>query len=94
MLTLFIVLQVVVAIFLVLVVLLQPGNKGGASAALGGAGGDTVFGGRGANTFLTKLTYGAAVMFMVTNIALAYMSKSKGVFDTQQVPVKTAPVKP
>lgn len=69
-----VVLQILVALFMILVVLLQPGNRGGAGAALGGAGGDTVFGGRGANTFLAKLTFGAAVCFMVTNMALSYMS--------------------
>lgn len=71
-----IVLQVLVALFLIMVVLLQPGNRGGASAALGGAGSDTVFGGRGANTFLSKITFGAAVAFMVTNLLLSYMSSS------------------
>lgn len=73
-----IVLQVLVALFLIMVVLLQPGNRGGASAALGGAGSDTVFGGRGANTFLSKITFGAAVCFMVTNFALSYMSSTTG----------------
>jgi preprotein translocase subunit SecG len=73
-----IVLQVLVALFLIMVVLLQPGNRGGASAALGGAGSDTVFGGRGANTFLSKITFGAAVCFMVTNFALSYMSSTGG----------------
>jgi preprotein translocase subunit SecG len=67
-------LQVVVALFLILVVLLQPGNRGGVSAAFGGAGGDTVFGARGANTFLAKLTFGAAVLFMVCNLILSFMS--------------------
>lgn len=79
-----IVLQVIVALFLIMVVLLQPGNRGGASAALGGAGSDTVFGGRGANTFLSKITFGAAVAFMVTNFALSFMSTpstSKSVMD-------------
>lgn len=73
-----IVLQVLVALFLIGVVLLQPGNRGGAGAALGGAGSDTVFGGRGANTFLSKITFGAAVCFMVTNFALSYMSSTGG----------------
>lgn len=73
-----IVLQVIVALFLILVVLLQPGNRGGSSAALGGAGSDTVFGARGANTFLSKITFGAAVAFMVTNFLLSYMSSSSG----------------
>jgi preprotein translocase subunit SecG len=79
-----IVLQVLVALFLIMVVLLQPGNRGGASAALGGAGSDTVFGGRGANTFLSKITFGAAVCFMVTNLALSFMSSQpqKSVLDS------------
>jgi len=88
-----IVLQVLVALFLIMVVLLQPGNRGGASAALGGAGGDTVFGGRGANTFLSKITFGAAVCFMVTNFALSYMSSSisqKSVLDALENTPKTA----
>lgn len=72
-----VVLQVIVALFLILVVLLQPGNRGGASAALGGAGSDTVFGGRGANTFLSKITFGAATLFMITNFALSFMTSSE-----------------
>lgn len=78
MLTFVVILQVLVALFLILVVLLQPGNRGGASAALGGAGSDTVFGGRGANTFLSKITFGAAICFMVTNFLLSFMSSSMG----------------
>lgn len=74
MLALLIVLQVIVAVFLILVVLLQPGNKGGMSAAFGGAGGETVFGGRGANTFLAKLTFGAAALFMICSVSLSFMS--------------------
>jgi preprotein translocase subunit SecG len=93
-----IVLQVVVALFLIMVVLLQPGNRGGASAALGGAGSDTVFGGRGANTFLSKITFGAAVCFMVTNFALSYMSSSisqRSVLDAlENTPKKASPTAP
>jgi len=77
MVTFLVILQVFVAIFLILVVLLQPGNKGGVGAALGGAGGDTVFGGRGANTFLAKLTVGAAVIFMVCNFSLSFLSTAR-----------------
>lgn len=89
-----IVLQVLVALFLILVVLLQPGNRGGASAALGGAGSDTVFGARGANTFLSKITFGAAVCFMATNMALSFMSSSRpdrSVLD--QLDEKSMPIK-
>lgn len=89
-----IVLQVLVALFLILVVLLQPGNRGGSAAALGGAGSDTVFGARGANTFLSKITFGAAVCFMITNILLSFMSSSEGnksVLKALEQTPKTAP---
>ena len=39
MLALVITVQVIVSIFIVLIVLLQPGNRGGIGAALGGGGG-------------------------------------------------------
>lgn len=66
---------------MIMVVLLQPGNRGGVSAALGGAGGETVFGGRGANTFLTKLTFVGAILFMLTNLTLSFLSTP----DTQEM---------
>jgi preprotein translocase subunit SecG len=89
-------LQVLVALFLILVVLLQPGNRGGSAAALGGAGSDTVFGARGANTFLSKITFGAAVCFMLTNLMLSFMSSadgSKSVLKVLEEKAKEAPVK-
>jgi preprotein translocase subunit SecG len=69
-----IVLHVLVCVFLILFVLLQPGARGGVGAAFGGAGGQTVFGGRGANTFLAKLTAAAAVIFMLTSISLSFFA--------------------
>ena len=75
-----IILHVLVCVFLILFVLLQPGARGGVGAAFGGAGGQTVFGGRGANTFLAKLTAAAAIIFMVTSISLSYfVSHNKSV---------------
>lgn len=95
MVTFLVVLQVIVALFMILVVLLQPGNRGGASAALGGAGSESVFGGRGANTFLAKLTFGAATLFMVSNFLLSYLSVEPGsVLDRvkpKAVPAETKP---
>jgi preprotein translocase subunit SecG len=76
--TFVIVVHVLVSLMLMLVVLLQPGNKGGMGAAFGGAGGSTVFGGRGANTFLAKLTAGAATVFMITSFSLVYLSSRGG----------------
>jgi preprotein translocase subunit SecG len=94
MLAFFITLQIVVAVFMILVVLLQPGNKGGASAALGGAGSDTAFGGRGANTLLAKVTFGAAAVFMITNIALSLMSTSTASVLDKALPAQPAAPQP
>jgi preprotein translocase subunit SecG len=70
----FVVLHILVCFVLILFVLLQPGARGGVGSAFGGAGGATVFGGRGANTFLAKLTAAAAVIFMLTSIGLSYVA--------------------
>jgi preprotein translocase subunit SecG len=71
--TFLVVLHVMVCFVLILVVLLQRGKGSDVGAALGGGGGNTVFGSRGAGNFLTKLTTGSAIIFMVTSLSLAYM---------------------
>ena len=72
------VLHVIVCVFLIAVVLLQRGKGAQVGAVFGGGGGATMFGGRGAGNFLTKLTTGAAVVFMLTSLALAYMHMQHG----------------
>ena len=71
--TFLIVLHVMACLVLILVVLLQRGKGSDVGAALGGGGSNTVFGSRGAGNFLTKLTTGSAVIFMVTSLSLAYL---------------------
>jgi preprotein translocase subunit SecG len=70
------VLHVIVCVFLVAVVLLQRGKGAQVGAVFGGGGGATMFGGRGAGNFLTKLTAGAAFVFMLTSLSLAYLGIS------------------
>ena len=65
--------HVVVCLFLVVVVLLQPG-RGGIGPAMGG--GNQVFGGGGAGNVITKATTAFACVFMLTSISLAYLSSS------------------
>jgi len=72
------VLHVIVCVFLIAVVLLQRGKGAQVGAVFGGGGGATMFGGRGAGNFLTKLTTGAAVVFMLTSLSLAYMRMHRG----------------
>jgi preprotein translocase subunit SecG len=62
-------------LFLMLVVLIQPGKSGGMGALTGGAA-TQVFGGRGAGTILTKITWVTATIFFVTSLTLAYLSTS------------------
>ncbi len=71
------VLHVFVCLVLVIVVLLQRGKGAEIGAVFGGGGSTTVFGSRGAGNFLTKLTTGAAVIFMVTSLSLAYFARQE-----------------
>jgi preprotein translocase subunit SecG len=72
------VLHIFVCLMLMLVVLIQPGKSGGLGAALGGAGAQQIFGGRGAGNFLTRTTWIAASIFFLTSVTLAYLSTSTG----------------
>ncbi len=65
--------HVLVCLGLVLVVLLQSSKGGGLAGALGGGAENTVFGGRGAATMLSKATtiFGAA--FMITSLTLTLL---------------------
>ncbi len=75
MLILITVLHVIFCVFLILVILLQTGKGAGIGAAFGG-GSQTVFGPRGAGSFIGKLTGGVAAAFMLSSLILAYMSSS------------------
>ena len=70
------VLHVFVCIFLVAVVLLQRGKGAEIGAVFGSGASSTVFGGRGAGTFLTKLTTACAIVFMLTSLTLSYIATS------------------
>jgi preprotein translocase subunit SecG len=61
----------VICLFLVLVILLQPGKSDG-GVGFGAASGSSqsIFGSRGAGNFLTKMTTGAACLFLVTSFFL------------------------
>ncbi len=66
-------LHVIVCIFLVAVVLLQRGKGAEIGAVFGAGASSTVFGSRGAGNFLTKLTTGSAIVFMLTSLTLSYL---------------------
>ena len=60
------------------VVLLQSGKGAEIGAAFGGSS-QTLFGSRGATTFLSKVTVVAAVVFMLTALTLAVLSKERSI---------------
>ncbi len=65
------IIHIIVCLFIIIVVLLQSGQSADIAAAFGGAGSQTAFGPRGATTVLSKATTWAAVIFMLTSIALS-----------------------
>ncbi len=67
-------LHVVLCLFLILIIILQPGKGGDVGAAFGGGGGSTVFGPRGPTGLLQRATTVVAVLFMATSVTLALYS--------------------
>jgi preprotein translocase subunit SecG len=74
--TLITVLHVMAAFCLILTVLLQAGKGAAMGSGLGAGSSQTMFGSSGAGNFLTKLTTGIAILFMVTSLTLATFSNN------------------
>ncbi|UFS70096.1 preprotein translocase subunit SecG [Geomonas sp. RF6] len=71
-------LHVIVCFALIVIVLLQSGKGAEMGASFGASGSQSVFGAGGGNTFMSKLTTSAAVIFMLTSLTLAYLSGQGG----------------
>ncbi len=63
--------HILVCVGLIVVVLLQADKGEGLAGAFGGGASSTVFGERGAGGFMSKLTTGMAVVFMITSLVIA-----------------------
>ena len=72
------VIHVLTALFMILVILVQGGNQGGIGAAFGGGNSQGVFGASGATSFLGKVTYVVAAIFMITSIGLTMAQGTSG----------------
>jgi len=104
--TFLVVLFVVLSVTMVIVILMQAGKGQGLAGAIGGgAGGSSVFGGRGAADFLGKATSWIAASYMILALAIGYMYKSeaeesqqsliqKRVEEQQAIPTPNIPVAP
>lgn len=71
-----VIIHLIVCFLMIASILLQAGKGAEMGAAFGGSS-QTVFGSRGPGTFLSKVTIGAAVIFMLTSLGLAILSKER-----------------
>jgi preprotein translocase subunit SecG len=82
-----IVLHLTVCFFLIFIVLIQSSKGAEMGSAFGGGGSQTLFGGRGATSFLAKMTTSVAILFMLTSLTLAFYSvKRTSIMD--DIPVQ------
>ena len=76
--TVTVILHLIVCFLMIAAILLQAGKGAEIGAAFGGSS-QTVFGSRGPGTFLSKVTVGAAIIFMLTSLTLALLSRQEHV---------------
>lgn len=97
--TIVLVIQVIAALGLIGLVLLQQGKGADAGASFGSGASQTVFGSTGSGNFLTRTTAILATLFFLSSLGLAYFAKHSTQsgeihFDTAAAPTKVekAPV--
>jgi preprotein translocase subunit SecG len=91
--TLVVVVHIIVCTVLVLTVLLQHGKGATMGAVFGSS--ETIFGSAGPATFLSKVTTGTAILFMVTSLTLTYFAAHEVTESVMEdVPVTTQPLAP
>jgi preprotein translocase subunit SecG len=74
--TFLIIIHLFVSFIMIGAILLQAGKGAEIGAAFGGSS-QTIFGSRGAATFLSKMTVAAAIVFMLTSLSLAFLSRER-----------------
>lgn len=93
--SLLLVFHIMLCIVMIAVVLLHRGKGAELGPAFGGGSSQTLFGPRGAATFLNKLTTIVAVLFMLSSFFLTYITtRSKSVISDVNIPVQTQPIQP
>lgn len=82
--------HVVLALVIILLVIIQKGKGASIGAAFGSGSAGSVFGPRGATTFLNKATYVIVFFFFVTSLSLSYLStnreQEKSIIDSIEIP--------
>lgn len=72
--TVLLALQVLVAVALIGIILIQHGKGADAGAAFGSGASSTVFGAQGSGNFLTRTTSVLALIFLLNSLALSYIA--------------------
>ncbi|MCH9646511.1 MAG: preprotein translocase subunit SecG [Proteobacteria bacterium] len=90
------IIHVLLALGLIALVLMQHGKGADAGAAFGAGASGSVFGARGANSFIYKLTASVAVGFFTTSLTLAYLATNEtdGDNEPSSIMEQAAPVVP
>ena len=73
-----VILHLLVCFLMIAAILLQAGKGAEIGASFGGSS-QTVFGSRGPGTFLSKVTVATAIIFMLTSLSLALLSRQENV---------------
>ncbi len=81
--------QIIVAILLVVLILLQQGKGATAGASFGGGASETVFGARGSANFLSTTTAVFATIFLFNSLFLGYLfsNQTKDVSVLDKAPI-------
>ena len=89
--------HVIVSLILIAVILLQAGRGGGLSESFGGSSTQTIFGTK-TSVFLTRATAAAAIIYIITCLALAVMTshRARSLVSKEGVrpPVAQGPIQP
>jgi preprotein translocase subunit SecG len=83
--TILLVIHVLIALALIALVLLQHGKGADMGAAFGSGASSTVFGSRGAGSFMTRTTAVLAALFFATSLGLAFLATKVGDVRTGSV---------
>ncbi len=81
--------HILVCLSLIGIVLIQGGKGAEVGAAFGAGASNTIFGASGGQSFIGKVTAGAAIIFMLTSLALAIFWGQPG--STSIMPDQIAP---
>lgn len=76
--------EVIVAVVLTGLILVQHGEGADAGAAFGSGASGTVFGAQGSANFMSRATAGLAVVFFVISLALTYLVTSQPIHQQSQ----------